>query len=471
MADATAGGDIAGRAGAYGVPSAVVDGNDLWAVRDAAAEAVARARDGDGPDAARVPDLPPLRALQERSGALPDQGGGGAVDRARSTQDRPRPAARGRPVRGAGRRGGGGDRARRSSRRSPDALAAPYPDPAQDAATEFAQMSTLEFRTAIRDALAEELERDPVGRLLRRGRRRRRRGVQGDPGPVQALRPRPGVRHADLRAGARRSRLRRRGDRAAARSSRSCSATSWRCRWTASSTRRRSSGTSATSRERSRSSCARPSAPAVASARFTPRPMAPGFRGCPGLKIAFPSSPAEAKGLLKGAIRDDNPVAVPRAQAPVLGQGPGPRAEQEVIPLGQAPDRPRRERPDDRLGRQGRARRAGGGRAPGAGRHLGRGRRPADAAPARRWRRCSSRWRAPTASWPWRRARAPAAGRRGLLGAVAEEGLHDLDDAWILATAETPIPYSPTLEDAFLPQADAIADSVAARLGVAAPAR
>jgi pyruvate/2-oxoglutarate/acetoin dehydrogenase E1 component len=54
----------------------------------------------------------------------------------------------------------------------------------------------------------------------------------------------------------------------------------------------------------------------------------------------------------------------------------------------------------------------------------------------------------------------------GLLGAVAEEGLHDLDDAWILATAETPIPYSPTLEDAFLPQADAILESVRSRLHV-----
>jgi pyruvate/2-oxoglutarate/acetoin dehydrogenase E1 component len=56
----------------------------------------------------------------------------------------------------------------------------------------------------------------------------------------------------------------------------------------------------------------------------------------------------------------------------------------------------------------------------------------------------------------------------GLLGAVAEEGLHDLDDAWILATEETPIPYSPTLEDAFLPDADAIVASVRSRLGVAA---
>ena len=52
----------------------------------------------------------------------------------------------------------------------------------------------------------------------------------------------------------------------------------------------------------------------------------------------------------------------------------------------------------------------------------------------------------------------------GLLGAVAEEGLHDLDDAWIVATDETPIPYSPSLEDAFMPSAAAIVASVRARL-------
>jgi acetoin:2,6-dichlorophenolindophenol oxidoreductase subunit alpha len=49
MANATAGADIAGRAAAYGLPSAVVDGNDLWAVRAAASEAVQRARTGGGP--------------------------------------------------------------------------------------------------------------------------------------------------------------------------------------------------------------------------------------------------------------------------------------------------------------------------------------------------------------------------------------------------------------------------------------
>jgi pyruvate/2-oxoglutarate/acetoin dehydrogenase E1 component len=54
----------------------------------------------------------------------------------------------------------------------------------------------------------------------------------------------------------------------------------------------------------------------------------------------------------------------------------------------------------------------------------------------------------------------------GLLGLVAEQGLHDLDDAWLVATEETPIPYSPTLEDAYVPDTDAILASVRGRAGV-----
>src|ERR671920_2044947 len=53
----------------------------------------------------------------------------------------------------------------------------------------------------------------------------------------------------------------------------------------------------------------------------------------------------------------------------------------------------------------------------------------------------------------------------GLLGAVAEQGLHDLDDAWIVATDETPVPYSPALEDDFLPDTAAVVESVRTRLG------
>jgi acetoin:2,6-dichlorophenolindophenol oxidoreductase subunit alpha len=41
--------DVADRASAYGMPGVIVDGNDVWAVREAAREAVARARKGEGP--------------------------------------------------------------------------------------------------------------------------------------------------------------------------------------------------------------------------------------------------------------------------------------------------------------------------------------------------------------------------------------------------------------------------------------
>ncbi|TML95591.1 MAG: alpha-ketoacid dehydrogenase subunit beta, partial [Actinobacteria bacterium] len=58
------------------------------------------------------------------------------------------------------------------------------------------------------------------------------------------------------------------------------------------------------------------------------------FQGVPGLKIAFPSSPAEAKALLKGAIRDDNPVLFLEHKRLYSVKGPPP--EREVIALGEA---------------------------------------------------------------------------------------------------------------------------------------
>lgn len=49
VADSVAGGDIAGRAAAYAMASASIDGGDFFAVREAASEAVERARRGAGP--------------------------------------------------------------------------------------------------------------------------------------------------------------------------------------------------------------------------------------------------------------------------------------------------------------------------------------------------------------------------------------------------------------------------------------
>ena len=51
-----------------------------------------------------------------------------------------------------------------------------------------------------------------------------------------------------------------------------------------------------------------------------------------------------------------------------------------------------------------------------------------------------------------------------VLAAVTEHALGHLDDAWRIATPNTPIPYSPPLEDAFLPGPERIADEIRRRL-------
>ena len=55
----------------------------------------------------------------------------------------------------------------------------------------------------------------------------------------------------------------------------------------------------------------------------------------PGLKVALPATPYDAKGLLKAAIRDDNPVVVFEDKMMYATKGPVP-AEEYVLPLGKA---------------------------------------------------------------------------------------------------------------------------------------
>jgi pyruvate dehydrogenase E1 component beta subunit len=59
------------------------------------------------------------------------------------------------------------------------------------------------------------------------------------------------------------------------------------------------------------------------------------FVHSPGLKVVMPSTPADFKGLLKSAIRDDNPVLFFTDLALGYAAGPVPE-DQEAIPLGQA---------------------------------------------------------------------------------------------------------------------------------------
>ena len=59
------------------------------------------------------------------------------------------------------------------------------------------------------------------------------------------------------------------------------------------------------------------------------------FVHVPGLKVVAPSTPADAKGLLKASIRDDNPVVFLEPKGLLSVKGPAP-APDEVIELGTA---------------------------------------------------------------------------------------------------------------------------------------
>src|SRR5215208_5143869 len=58
------------------------------------------------------------------------------------------------------------------------------------------------------------------------------------------------------------------------------------------------------------------------------------FQGIPGIKIVGPSNPADAKGLLKSAVRDDNPVIFLEHKRLYSVKGPEPT--EELVPLGKA---------------------------------------------------------------------------------------------------------------------------------------
>jgi TPP-dependent pyruvate/acetoin dehydrogenase alpha subunit len=137
MLKVTGGGDITARAAAYGVPAKRVDGNDLWAVREAALEAVARARSGEGPT------LLECQTYRHHGHSKADPG------KYRPPEEVERWLARD-PLNVARERlrqlGVSDDEVAgveettklRIDRAVENALAAPYPDPATEHATEFA---------------------------------------------------------------------------------------------------------------------------------------------------------------------------------------------------------------------------------------------------------------------------------------------------------------------------------------------
>jgi pyruvate/2-oxoglutarate/acetoin dehydrogenase E1 component len=184
------------------------------------------------------------------------------------------------------------------------------------------------------------------------------------------------------------------------------------------------------------------------------------FMGVPGLKIVAPSTPADAKALLKAAIHDDNPVlffehkrlyglegevdgaAAGLGEANVVREGndvtvvSAMKGVHDSLEAAAALDRDRVSTEVIDL----------------------RTLRPFDVDTVLESVRKTARLvvveEGPlTGGW---------AGE--VLATVTEHALGYLDDAWRIATPNTPIPYSPPLEDAFLPGPERIADEIRRRL-------
>ena len=190
------------------------------------------------------------------------------------------------------------------------------------------------------------------------------------------------------------------------------------------------------------------------------------FQGIPGIKVVGPSNPADAKGLLKSAIRDDNPVIFLEHKR--LYSTKGPQPTEETVPLGKAAVA--REGDDITIVSALRGVRD----SLEAAEALAGDGIDAEVVDIRSLRPLDHETVLESVAKTNRVMLVEEGPRVGgwagnLLGILAAEGLHDLDEAWIVATEDTPAPYSPTLEDAWLPAAAEIAAAVRGRLGVAAP--
>jgi acetoin:2,6-dichlorophenolindophenol oxidoreductase subunit beta len=181
--------------------------------------------------------------------------------------------------------------------------------------------------------------------------------------------------------------------------------------------------------------------------------------GIPGLKIVAPATPADAKGLLKAAIRDENPVIFFEHKRLYSVKG---AVNGDVAPLGRA--RVVREGGDVTLVSAMKGVHdclAAAEQLAGEGVQAEvidlRTIRPVDLdtvlASVQKTNRIAVVEEGPlTGGW---------AGE--VLALVTEHGLGDLDDAWRITTPDSPIPYSPALEDAHLPGPDRIARGVLSR--------
>jgi pyruvate/2-oxoglutarate/acetoin dehydrogenase E1 component len=186
----------------------------------------------------------------------------------------------------------------------------------------------------------------------------------------------------------------------------------------------------------------------------------PWFNGMTGLKIVAPSTPADAKGLLKAAIRDENPVLFFEHKRLYSLKG---EADGGVAEVGRA--KVVREGTDLTIVSAMR----------GVHDSLEAAERlAADGISVEVIDLCTIRpidleTILSSVAKTTRLYVVEEGPRTGGFAAdvaalVSEQALEHLDDVWRITTADAPIPYSPPLEDAFLPGAERIAAEITARL-------
>ncbi|HEY5333854.1 MAG TPA: pyruvate dehydrogenase complex E1 component subunit beta, partial [Solirubrobacterales bacterium] len=188
----------------------------------------------------------------------------------------------------------------------------------------------------------------------------------------------------------------------------------------------------------------------------------PWLQGIPGLKVVAPATAGDAFALLRASIRDDNPVVFLEHKR--LYSVKDPMTEDEVLPLGKAAVV--REGTDVTLVSVSKGVRD----CLRAADELSERGVSAEVVDLRTLRPLDVETILNSVAKTNRVViveEGPLIGGWGanLLGIVVAEGLHDLDDAWTIACPETPIPYSPTLEDAYMPEEGRIVHEVSARLG------
>jgi pyruvate/2-oxoglutarate/acetoin dehydrogenase E1 component len=182
--------------------------------------------------------------------------------------------------------------------------------------------------------------------------------------------------------------------------------------------------------------------------------------GVPGLKIVAPSTPHAAKGLLKAAIRDPNPVLffehkrlyskkglIDDAAPPRIGEAAVARDGSDITLVSAMKS------VDDCLE---------------AAEILASEGISAEVIDLQTIRPFDAETVLQSLAKTNRIAVVEEGPRTGgwageVLAVVTEQGLGDIDDAWRITTPDAPVPYSPPLEDAFLPGAQRIADEVRQR--------